>query len=111
MCLSVVLRVYTVGKVSELTAAERGYALKFSGNLPISIGIDAPAAGKGLASFVNRIVRNAGRDDDIPDDYLRCNTVLGYDKHDATYYLVASRAINVGEVLVTLYGSGGQRFG
>ena len=96
------LCIYDVGEQSELTTAEKGYALQFSSNLPISIGIDTPAAGKGLASFVNRVVRNAGRDDDIPDDYLRCNTVLGYDKHDATYYLVASRDIKRHDVLVTL---------
>ena len=102
---------YVVDNASELTASEKGYALRFSGNLPISVGIDTPSEGKGVASFVNRIVRNAGFDDDIPEEYRDPNCMLGYNREDAVYYLRACQDIKPGRVLVTMYGSGGHRFG
>ena len=73
---------------SSLTNAEMEYALQFWGSLPISIGINSPAAGKGVGSFVNRIVRNAGIDDDISDDHRTPNCVLGYNRlAGGVYYL------------------------
>ena len=97
---------------SSLTNAEMEYALQFWGSLPISIGINSPAAGKGVGSFVNRIVRNAGIDDDISDDHRTPNCVLGYNRlAGGVYYLRASKDIKPGQVLVTMYGSGGHRYG